>query len=174
MERRKRGDRTAGRWGQEKRCLRADGVRGALICAVYAARERYTVVHLPLPSPSSAWQGAGTACAGTWNVQNSSFVWLMNISDTMKKVGCRKSLMTCTYNCSLGACKCFLHPWKGREEICMQTEDLSSNLKEERDAAFTEMNSADTKINKKIINYTRIQKAGIVMALQWMSKPQEY
>lgn len=48
----------------------------------------------------------------------------------------------------------------------MQTEDLSSNLKEERDAAFTEMNSADTKINKKIINYTRIQKAGIVMALQ--------
>lgn len=68
----------------------------------------------------------------------------------------------------------FLPSWKGREVISMQTEDLSSNLKEEGDAAFTEMNSADTKRNKKNLNYTRIQKAGIVMSLQWMSKAWEY
>lgn len=72
------------------RSLRADGVEGGLICAVYSAPESYTVTHLPsIPPP--AWQGAGTASAGIWNVQNSSFVWLMNISVTMQKVGWRKS-----------------------------------------------------------------------------------
>lgn len=40
-------------------------------------------------------------------------------------------------------------PQEGREVICMHVEDLSSNLKEERDVAFTERNSVDAKKHSK-------------------------
>lgn len=88
------------------------GRRGAwelMGCEVHS--ERYTVAHLPA-HPLLAWQGAATAPAATWNVQNSSFVWLMNTSVTMQKVCWRKNPGTC--DCSSGACKFFFAPLKGQ------------------------------------------------------------
>lgn len=89
------------------RSLRADGVEGGLICAVYSAPESYTVTHLPSPPPPPpgkvliqqvlAHEMSKTAhLCGWWTFQSQCRRWA------------GEKVLASTW----GACKCFFAPLK--------------------------------------------------------------
>lgn len=181
---RKRGDTRAkgGGYREEKEPENWCGARWPLSvqwCSEFSLWELHNSPPSSL-SPSPAWQGAGTAWAGTRNVPNNSpkqQMWPMNRLATMQEgLEKRSWWLSLQLRRAQVFLVCFiLPPRKGREVICMQIEDLSCNLKEERDVALIERNSADAKKPQtNSLNDTRSQKAGTVTSLRSMSKPQEY
>lgn len=146
------------------RSLRADGARGGLICVVYSAPEMpqwFTFWSIP----SSAWQGAGTALAGIWNVQTQ----LICVVDEHISHNAEGGLEKMSWQLWLQL-RClqvlFCPPERAERQLVCKERTWGVIWRKREMLPSQRWSLQIQKEILKVLNYTRIQKAGKVMSLQ--------